>query len=449
MSQKNGNGSSHFEFDENDLARLPRKAADEGREPKLLAGRMGTRMYSVAAIVEQVVTRFNDEHGEESTAYREARTRTERLRLLRDTVDYVLAVESIQISNEQRAELMRRAYSELYGYGPLDRLFQDESITTITLEGADKAAVRHEHGELSSMDPIFEDYQHFLQIMRRLANHAGAELSIDQPFIEAGLIVDGRPVAVNLAGPPVAMQIAADIRVHPRHLPSLDDLVASDFLTSEARIVLEALAKSPHGFVIVGDTESGKTTLLSVLAHQLLHPERAIAVERAGELRLPENMQRLRTVWPFGEQEGVSFGAQIGAALSRQPECILLDEVRADEPQAIAPLLQEGEGPRQIWVFRGPSDAKRLQSALGMLARRAEMGQSEALVQALYRRLPFMVIVKRSGGRIELRSIAEWQFPPGQEYPNYAALMEKGWRGVALTGKRPSHRLDLPDDFWG
>src|SRR5690606_20669639 len=151
-----------------------------------------------------------------------------------------------------------------------------------------------------------------------------------------------------------------------------------------------------------------------------------IAVERAGELRLPEDCERLRTIWPVGEQVGISFGEQIAVALAKKPGCILLDEVRADEPHTIAPLLQAEEAPRQIWVFRGPSDVKRLQSALGMLARRAEVGQSEVLVQALYRRLPFMVTLKRRAGHIELRNIGEWQFPAGQEYPNYVSLMEKG-----------------------
>jgi len=123
--------------------------------------------------------------------------------------------------------------------------------------------------------------------------------------------------------------------------------------------------------------------------------------------------------------------------------------VRSDEPQHIAPLLQGDATLRQIWTFRGPVDPNKLRSALGMVARRAEAGQGEALVHTLYRTLPFVIIVKRAQGRIELRNVAEWQYPEGAEYPDFVMLMEKGWEGVELTGKRPSRDLDLPDDFWG
>jgi len=73
-------------------------------------------------------------------------------------------------------------------------------------------------------------------------------------------------------------------------------------------------------------------------------------------------------------------------------------------------------------VFRGAPDHKRLQSALGMLARRAETGAGETLVHALYERLPFVVSVARIQGRLRLFSIAEWQSRIDTEYPDYVQL---------------------------
>jgi hypothetical protein len=127
---------------------------------------------------------------------------------------------------------------------------------------------------------------------------------------------------------------------------------------------------------------------------------------------------------------------------------MILDEVRADEPESIAPLLRESNAPRQIWNFRGPSDAKRLRSALGMVARRADVSRPEDMAAALYERLPFVVLVKRARGQIQLRGIAEWQFPPGSDYPDFVSLMEPGWEGLELTGSRPARSLPLPDEFW-
>src|SRR5690606_22245409 len=151
------------------------------------------------------------------------------------------------------------------------------------------------------------------------------------------------------------------------------------------------IAGSNYGMSIVGEGESGKTTLLSAVAALIPVADGAAAVERSGEAQLPEAFERLTVRWSVGDQAGVSFGEQIEAAVARRPSCILLDEVRSDEPTAIAPLLEVTPSPRQIWVVRGVPDAKRLQSALGMLARRSNPERGEAPVHALYERLPFVL----------------------------------------------------------
>ncbi|MFN8563320.1 MAG: hypothetical protein U0703_17285 [Anaerolineae bacterium] len=76
-----------------------------------------------------------------------ASTPQQRLKLILETTDYVLAVRSIRLDADDKAELIRRAYSRLFGYGPLDALFLDERVTTIALNGADRAAVRYGHDD--------------------------------------------------------------------------------------------------------------------------------------------------------------------------------------------------------------------------------------------------------------------------------------------------------------
>jgi Flp pilus assembly CpaF family ATPase len=426
----------------------PRKDADKGREPELVMGQAGRRLYSLNALAERIAAAFAEEHGADSADLREADTPTKRLKLLLVTVDYVLAVESMALAPAEKAEVVNRAYSHLFGYGPLDKLFLDPRLTTIVLEGADSASARYGHGDLESLGPIFQNADDLRRIIARLLFDAGAELREDQPFIEAGFMAGDRPACLNLVAPPLTFQLTADIRLHGAALPTLDDLVGSGFMNAQARTFLEAIMRSPHGLLIVAETESGKTTLLSVLAQLLPNPDQTVAVERAGELRLPPGMQRLVARWPLGEQPGISFGEQIGHALERNPACMLLDEVRSDEPLTIAPLLENADAPRLIWSFRGAIFAKRLQSALSMLARRADFGQGEEFVRALYRRLPFVVTVNRVGGQLRLWSIAEWQFRHAPDYPTYTTLMQVSEGQLRLTEDRPALPLDLPPDFY-
>jgi pilus assembly protein CpaF len=410
--------------------RRPRIDADKGREPNLITGRGGTRLYSLSALVEKVEVQFRAEYDADAPALIAANTPVKRLRLIIDVLNYVLAVESINLSNDDRAEAIQRVYSSLFGYGPLDSLLLDERITNLILEGEAKAAVRYGNGDLVPLGALFDDETHLSRIINRLLDDANAELSREAPFIEAGLIIGERPVRVSAVMPPYATALSVDIRVHPKQAPTLDDLVASNFMSDEAFQLLRKIASSKYGFCIVGETGAGKTTLLNaMLAHV---PQQQLAsVERALELRLGESAVRFATQWRSDNTKTpASFGEQILNALESAPECVVLDEVRSDEPMSIAPLLELETSPRLIWAVRGVPDSKRLQSALGMLARRANIGIGEALVHALYERIPFVITLAKvrnhASGETDLKlfSIAEWQSRVDSDYPDYVMLMQ-------------------------
>ncbi len=421
-----------------DLIQGMNKNADRGREPELLTARRG-RHVSVQALIERIIDQFIAEHGErQSDAVQAAITEVDRIKLVRDCAEYVIAVESVQVTPAEKADIIRRTYAEMFAYGPLDNLLTNPEVTTITLEGSEKVAVRYGHGELTTIPPVFDDENHLRRIIRRLIEDAGAQMRSDVPMIETGLVANGRRVGLSVMLPPATVLISVDIRLHPATPPTLDDIVATGIMPQAAADLLTTIIRSPHGVIVVGEPESGKTTLLGALAR--LVQGRIMTVERAGELALNADVERGVVRWPTGESEGIEFDLLIQTTLEQKPDVIVLDEVRADEAQAVASLLTQADVPRLMWAFRGAVDSKRLASSLGMLARRAVPDAGENAVRTLYERLPFVITVRRRGGRLALFSIAEWQFPPGAEYPDFVELMANGWDGLAPTGK-PSLRL--------
>lgn len=395
--------------------------------PQFVPGRGGTRLISINALIERVVDAFGLEHGDNSAALHDATTPARRLRLILDTANYVFAVESVHLSDAEKAHIVERAYSDLFGFGPLDPFFLDPRVTTLSIKGARNLAVRYEHGELVNLGQVFDDDDHVERMMTRLLLEAETEYPTeangDSGIVEIGVTVGERPISLHLFTPPLTAEINADIRVHPAVAPTLGDLVRDGFMTDEAARLIEHIVRSSYGFMIVGEPETGKTTLLNAIAQMLPDPDGLSAVERARELRLPGGSISRTTRYRSVDGAAISFGEQIQAALDDQPRTLLLDEVRADDPRSIAPLLDREPVPRQIWAVRGAPDAKRLQSALGMLARRAAYGQGERLVHALYQRMPFVIAMARIRNTLQLFSVAEWQSRVDTDYPDYVMLL--------------------------
>ena len=430
------------------------KSDEDERPPEFVSSRRG-RMVSVYGLVERIIEQFELEHGEgESNAIKETTSDVERRKLVRDVADYIFGVESVQLSPHEQARLIAMANAEIFGFGPLDELFKDERITTISLEGAQKVGVRYGPAQdLTILDPIFDDTPHMQLIIKRMLFHSNAEFRSNNSIIETGLVIDNRRISLSVAFPPFVPEIAVDIRLHPVQLPTFEEWLDQNILNKKTLSLLNAIMQSEHGLLVVGDTESGKTTLLSMLL-QTISGEGLVSVERASELFLPDGAESLATQWAFNEKPEITFGEQIVFALEHQPKLIVLDEVRADEPHAVAPLLKEDHIPRQIWSFRGTSEPKRLTSALGMLARMADSTQPEHMVLNLYKRLPFVVIIKRRKGKLQLREIAEWQFADTSNqsedfiYADYVPLMTTEWDECEVTGQTPQHHLNLDEDFW-
>lgn len=398
-----------------DYSPPPKDDAAWARGATLFSSQRGTRMISLQALVERVVRQFELEHSDESPALVEAISRADKFKLVREVVLYVVNVESVQLNNTDLAGVIQAAFGELFGYGGLERYFSDPTITTVAVEGIDKVSVRVGHGDLTVQPPLFEDFAHLDRIFRRIVRDARAEIRSEIPYYEIGFTVDGRRVCANFVTPPAAHVLSADFRLHPLEAPTLADFTDS----AEAVALLTEIARGSDGLMVVGDAESGKTTLLGALA-TLTDLGGAVAVERAGELALPDHVTRLRPQWPLGDDPGVSFGQRISEAVAAKPALLILDEVRSDDPASIAALVGDSPPQRQMWSFRGTTDPKRLAPALGILARRADPDQSTGDERAarLYERLPYVISVRRREGRLRVVRIAQWR------YPNLVTLWE-------------------------
>ncbi len=432
--------------------------------PKLVPGRGERPSISLAALGERVAAQFRAETEHRADILLELATEASRRALLSEVAEFVLALDAVTLTREQRAAVIDHAYRELFSFGPLDSLLADEAVTAIAVNGPGNIHVQRGMGPLERVDAAFEDRAHLADVLRRVLATQGAVLDEHTPFLEVGAVLVGRAARISVAGPPASPEYSLDIRLHPRQPLALEELAGRlAMIPPQAAVLLRAVMRAGHGLVIVGDGGLGKTTLAGALLRELpaevVEAGGVIAVERAAELALPQGaVRRVPGQGADDDPASADFGAAVAAALAEAPAWLAVDEVRGDEAAAVWQALIGIEmAPRYLWVFRGDPRPDRLRSALSMVIRRHDQGIGfAALYNAIARRLPFVVALKRVSGAPRLAQIAVWalrESAPGDEPDNVSLeLVPLLWEdsGRWLTAERPpAQALDLPPGFWG
>ncbi len=389
---------------------------------------------SLAALRERIEEQFAAETESRQDILLDATDEPARRDLIRETMDYVLAVEGILLSRPERLLLLDVLYSDLFRFGPLDTYLTDPTITELMIDGPDRVFVRYGTGEPSAVPDHFEDVPHLERIVRRALSTAGATLTESEPLVEAGMVMLGRPVRLIVAMPPVSPVMHVEIRLHPPQAVTLAQQVTSGLMDESAARLLQAILAAGHGLMIVGDAGSGKTMLLESLLPCLPEGRNGIiGVERSVELRLPAGMRRMVALPP------ATFADQISAALEAHPAWLVLDEVRFDEAAAMWQALTINPAPHDIWVFRGATDSLRLRTAFSMAVRRAQQGIEQALIyRALLDRLPFVALLARRDRQVKLIGIGEWQ-PETENVDVDTVTLRMLWPAAEA---QPMHRID-------
>lgn len=367
----------------------------------------GSGRVSLAALLEQVESQFLAEVANRADILLHADDQA-RHTMIREVVDYVLAIETISLSRSDRLLVQDIAYRDMFGFGPLYDYITDPAVTEITIDGAERIHVRHGAEDMETVDIRFDDAYHLERVVIGILTTAQAELTSSEPILEVGTQIEQRPVRIAVIAPPVSPTLHLDIRLQPREAATRESCLASGLIEQSSLDLLRAVIAAGHGLMIAGDVGTGKTTLLEALLPLL--PEQTVVVERVPELRVPEAMLRFAAVPPSSEQAPISFAEQIDAALEHKPGCLVLDELRFDEAPAMWRALTAGSAPQCLWIFRGATQALRLRSAFNMSVRRAVPGiDQEVINSALLDRLPFVALMARQGGTLKLISINEWQ----------------------------------------
>ncbi len=262
-----------------------------------------------------------------------------------------------RITAQLRNAVLRLAMSELRGFGPLDPLLNDDTVSEIMVNGPNTVYVERK-GVIERSPVIFYDDDHVLRITDRIISPLGRRVDESSPMVDARLPDGSR---VNAIIPPVALNgPCLTIRKFARDPFKADDLVRFGTITQEIADFLEACVRGELNILVSGGTGSGKTTTLNVLSSFIPNTERIVTIEDAAELQLQqEHIVTLESRPPNLEGRGeVPIRQLVRNSLRMRPDRIIVGEVRGAEALDMLQAMNTGhEGSMSTLHANAPRDA--------------------------------------------------------------------------------------------
>jgi pilus assembly protein CpaF len=251
---------------------------------------------------------------------------------IRKIVEKILREESfnLPLNMNEREKIFAEILDEVLGYGPLEPLLKDPTISDI-LVNTYKSIYLERDGQLEPTDARFKDDRHLMRIIDKIASAVGRRIDESTPMVDARLPDGSR---VNAIIPPLALDgPILSIRRFAVNPLELEDLINNQTLIPEIAELLKGIIRSRLNVIISGGTGSGKTTLLNVLSRFIPEEERIITIEDAAELQLKqEHVVSLETRPPNIEGKGeVVQRDLVRNSLRMRPDRIIVGEVRGNE----------------------------------------------------------------------------------------------------------------------
>ena len=197
-------------------------------------------------------------------------------------------------SIEQRISIVRQIFSSIRGFGLLDSILTDDTITEVMINGHENIFIE-QNGKLRKLDKKFENQRRLEDVIQRIVALAGREVNQANPICDTRLPDGSR---VNVVLPPLALcGPTVTIRKFSKTPMTIEKLISYGSISQEIADKLELLVRAKYNIFICGGTGSGKTTFLNALSNYIPRDERVITIEDSAELQITniDNLVSLET----------------------------------------------------------------------------------------------------------------------------------------------------------
>jgi pilus assembly protein CpaF len=267
---------------------------------------------------------------------------TERRMRVREEAMAVLRERGAILPARELARVVNEVSDDVVGFGPIEFLLKDPSVTEVMVNGPDDVFVEREGRIERVTDRLFEGEEPVLHLIERIVGPLGLRVDQASPWVDARLPDGSRVHAIvpplSLRGPVLTIRRFSPVPIEA------EDLVRSSSSGPRALRFLGSCVRGRANIVISGGAGSGKTTLLGVLSGFIPDDERLITIEDAAELRLAKpHVVSLEARPANVEGRGeITVRDLVRNALRMRPDRIIVGEVRGGEALDMLQAMNTG-----------------------------------------------------------------------------------------------------------
>ena len=234
---------------------------------------------------------------------------------------------------------------EIFAYaaknGAIEQFFDDPHISEIMVNGPNQIFIER-HGKLLLTDAKYDDELQLRLAINHIINPFGRYVNYKHPLVDAHLKDGSR---VNAVIPPVAQQGSClSIRRFLKDKLAVQDLIDKNALTQGMADFVAVCVAARLNVIVAGNTSSGKTTFLNILARSIPDDERIVTIEDSVELQMMQiHKVSLEARPPDYNGEGqVTIRDLVKNALRMRPDRIVVGEIRGGEALDMLQAMNTG-----------------------------------------------------------------------------------------------------------
>jgi len=271
----------------------------------------------------------------------------------------------VSVSTAEYEALKYLLIRDKIGMGVMQPLIVDPNIEDISCSGIGPIFVEHKVFRSLASAIVFESHEELDDFVLRLSEHIRKPVTLRNPIVDATLpdgsrinIVYGREISRR--GSNFTIRKFAGVPL------SIMELIEFGSINYEMAAYMSLILEDGMNVFVVGETASGKTTLLNALTTFIPINNKIVSIEDTPELQVPHSnwLREVANASGGDEKEAkVSMFELLKAALRQRPNVIVIGEIRGEEGNIAFGAMQTGHA--VMSTFHAASVEKVIQRITG------------------------------------------------------------------------------------